>query len=236
MASRTARAVGIDIGVDAAWLVALDSGSDRPRVVDALLSHPIDLVRIEKFCHESSVAIDAPGGLSIQPHLLDARIAPKFRPGRCSEVALSLAGISVQFVTPALDDAVTSWMRSGFAVWRTLEESGLRPLETYPHGVFWRLAGRPLFHKQRPAGATARLEVLGPHVELTTDVEMWSHDGLDALAAALVAWLALSGDAERIDCRSDDAWPVHDGSAMFLPKVGQARPPGSTTASGQVAR
>ena len=238
MASRTTRAVGIDVGADAAWLVALDSGSDRPRVVDALLSHPIDLVRIETFCQASAVAIDAPGGLSIQPHLLDARIARKFRPGRCSEVALSLAGISVQFVTPALGDAaIASWMRSGFSIWRTLEDSGLRPVETYPHGVFWRLAGRPLFHKQRPAGATARLEAIGPHVELTNDVEMWSHDGLDALAAALVAWLVVTGDAERIDCGGDDVWPVHDGSAMFLPKVGDMRRPGPpTTASERVGR
>lgn len=223
----SARAVGIDVGADAAWLVALELERDRPVVADAMLSHPIDLSDIAEFCGDSAVAIDVPAAPSERPHLDDRRVSPKFRAGRCSEVALTMAGISVQFVTPPPDGGLgpASWMRSGFEIWTALESIGLLPVETYPHGVFWRLAGRPLFHKQRPEGAAARLSVLAPHIYLPGTVDMWSHDGLDALAAALVASLVIRGEADRIDCRDDQRWSVHDGSAMYLPKVSAAEGP-----------
>jgi len=220
VASTPTRAVGIDVGADAAWLVALELGADRLAIAGAMLSNPVDLSRIEAFCRDSAVAIDAPAAPSLQAHLLDSRVSPKFRPGRCSEVALSMAGIAVQFVTPPDDGTpIAPWMRTGFEIWSALGAIGLAPVETYPHGVFWRLAGRPLFHKQRPSGTAARLEALAPHLALSDGVQMWSHDGIDALAAALVAALTVSGRADRIDCSGDGDWPVHDGSAIFLPQV-----------------
>ena len=213
------RAVGIDVGADAAWLVALETEGLLPRISGAMLSHPIDIDQVVDFCRDSAVAIDAPAAPSVGAHLLDSRIAPKFRPGRCSEVALARAGISVQFVTPQPGGSpFPSWMRAGFEIWRALEGPALEPVETYPHGVFWRLAGHPLFYKKHPSGARQRLAVLAAHLELSSDVAMWSHDGIDALACALVASLLLRGGAERIGCTDDQQWAVHDGSAMYLPR------------------
>jgi predicted nuclease with RNAse H fold len=212
------KAVGIDVGATTAWLVAVNLATPRPQVTGALLVHPIDCDAIAAFCGDAAVAIDAPGGFSVRAHQDDARLAPKFRTARCGEVALARAGIAVPFVTPAADSPrVAPWMQTGFGIWDRLREQGLNPLETYPHGVYWRLAGRPLVHKQLPSGALHRLLTIAREVDAPPGIEMWCHDGLDALAAALVAWHAVRREAVPISCSSDNAWPTHDGSAIWLP-------------------
>jgi predicted nuclease with RNAse H fold len=215
----TSSVVGIDVGADAAWLVALDLG-EPPQVVASALSHPVDLGTIAAFCKgAAAVMVDAPGEPSRQPHLDDVRLPPKFRRARCGEIALrAKARIAVPWVTPASDSPTTPpWMRTGFRIWRALRAEGLEPMETYPHGIFSRLAGAPVTHKQRPSGHLRRIEVLRVRVVPPQHVEQWSHDGLDGLAAALTGWYVARDEAERLDCAGDDEWPTHDGSAIWLP-------------------
>jgi predicted nuclease with RNAse H fold len=220
------RAVGIDVAGESAWLVALDLDPGCPRVVDCVLVHPLATTELVAFCRTAAaVAIDAPGGPSVGAHLSDASVVKKFRSARCAEVALWRAGISVAWATPLSGaPAFPRWMEAGFAIWRALTEAGHAPLETYPHGVFWRLAGRPLLHKQRPTGSAARLAALASAVTLPIGAAMWSHDGLDALAAALVASQQVTGRAEEISCARDTAVQGHDGSSMWLPRT----PPAET--------
>jgi predicted nuclease with RNAse H fold len=216
------RAVGFDVAADALWGVALSVTAGPPVVLEACVLDPRDSDGIAAFCSRAaSVAIDAPGGLSSGAHVDDHRLAPKFRGGRCSEVALRrLCQISVPWVTPGSDMALAPWMRAGFGLWSVLRQRGHEPIETYPHAVFWRLAGRQLTGKQRRVGQAARLSALGGHLELPAGAAMWSHDGIDALAAAFVAWHQARGSAVRIDCAEDRAWPIHDGSSMWLPPGG----------------
>lgn len=216
-------AVGIDVGAAAAWAVALQVGRPgsrpvAPRIAATALFHPVEPAAIRQFCRDAiSVAIDAPDRASRLPHEGDQRLAAKFQRARCAEVALRLAGVAVPWVTPARGEAVAGWMATGWSIWSALRDDGVEPLETYPHAVFARLAGRALLHKARPSGLRARTEALVGEIELPDGLAMWSHDGLDALAAALVAWHAARGTAARIDCASDTAWDEHDGTAIWLP-------------------
>lgn len=223
-------AVGIDVATDSLWLVAIE-GVAKPIITKAELIHPLDLAAAVRFCEGSAaVAIDSPGGPSELCHLEDVSISTKFRRARCSEVALARVGISVPWITPPAgeESGLPGWMSTGFALWDALDQSGFQPLETYPHGIFWRLAGHQLRHKQLPIGAKHRLATLSAHLELPTGIEMWSHDGLDALAAALVAWQSLHGLAECIDCSSDE-WPTHDESSIWLPLLDHASSSASST-------
>jgi predicted nuclease with RNAse H fold len=216
-----ARAVGIDVSADGAWAVALEL-AEHPRVIATRLLDPGSPEALERFAAgATAVAIDAPGGHSGLCHLGDERLAPKFQRARCSEVALARSGIAVPFVTPGEGAELPGWMATGLSLWKVLEGLGHAPLETYPHGAFWRLAGYPLLHKQRPAGHRRRLELLGRSVELPRDAEMWCHDAVDALVCAVVAWHASRGTAASIDCSADGEWPTHDGSAIWLPPLSE---------------
>ncbi len=213
------RVVGIDVASDAAWLVALDADLALPRVIGADLIAPVAGSAIERFCRGAAiVAVDAPSGYSELPHLEDERLAPKFRRACCGEVALHRSGISVPWVSPSRDETPAGWVTTGVEIWSMLRAIEIPAIETYPHGVIWRLAGRPLNHKSRPTGHLARLELLRRHVAVPSAAELWSHDSLDALAAALVAALALSGEAYGLSCANDTGWVVHDGSSIWLPR------------------
>lgn len=214
----TATAIGIDVGADVCWAVAV-TVDERPAVVATLLSHPVDLEQVIRFTAESeSVAIDAPAEPSDTPHAEDLRLPPKFRGARCGEVALHRRGISVPWVTPIRDSALPPWIATGYRLWEELRLAGPTPVETYPHGIFWRLAGTPLIRKQQPAGHLRRAETLRQLLEAPPQLEMWSHDALDALAAAYLAALVARGDAECVDCSADADWPSHDPSSIWLPK------------------
>lgn len=219
---------GIDVAAEALHVVALDLGSP-PSVVLSELIHPVEGERLANLLRAGSVvAIDAPAARSDSPHDGDRRLPPKFRRARCGEVALRNAGHAVPFVSPSRDDPVPPWMATGLLVWDVATSLGLEAVETFPHAVFNTFAGSRLLHKQRPAGVLARAGVLSPLLRVPAWLTMWSHDGLDALAAAVVARQVHDGTARRVDCSDDSDWPVHDDSAIWLPTpaamwVGQGR-------------
>jgi predicted nuclease with RNAse H fold len=225
-----AAAFGIDVGAASVHLVGLDLEAP-PSVVLSELIHPFDRAALTNLLRAAAVvAIDAPAERSSLPHLGDSRLAAKFRRARCGEVALLGAGHAVPWVSPAGDELLPGWMATGFEIWSVAEELGIESIETFPHAVFARLANTVLRHKRKPEGVAARAQVLAPLLRTPAWLPMWSHDGLDALAAALVAWHAFHGTARRIDCSADDGWPTHDGSAIWLPPAAgepASRPPGN---------
>jgi predicted nuclease with RNAse H fold len=165
----------------------------------------------------AAVAIDAPAALSAGSHIGDTRLARKFQRARCSEVALRRIGIAVPYATPMIDDPIPSWMRTGFETWAVARAASRTIVETFPHAVFWQLAGRQLFHKQSFEGRAERRAVLAALVELPPGIAYWPHDALDALGCAIVAWQVERAEAQRVSCIDDDAWTTHDGSEMWLP-------------------
>ena len=110
-------------------------------------------------------------------------------------------------------------MKVGFDVWSALRDAGHEPIEVYPAGVFRVLAGHVPPRKTTRAGLDARIELLAPYVELPPGIAMWSHDGIDALGAALTAHQKGAGTAREI--RHDE--PTCDGSAVWLPAPPGAR-------------
>jgi predicted nuclease with RNAse H fold len=215
--SGAANTVGVDLGASDLWVVGLD-GQDPPRVAFAehlrgeMFTDLAELLR-----DVSTVAIDAPEALSLGSHQGDMRLARKFQRARCSEVALRQRGIAVPFATPMAGEPLPSWMVTGFSAWRAAKAAAPTVVETYPHGIFWRLAGRQLNGKQRDEGRAARRAVLAPLVHLPPGIDFWPHDALDALACALLARSVQHGEADNITCADDPDWAVHDGSSMWLP-------------------
>jgi hypothetical protein len=211
-----ARSVGIDLGASTIHVVVLEAAAQRlPTVVDARTFAGCDVDGVTKLLDGArDIAIDAPAQLSVAPHRDDASISPKFRVARCGEIALGQdAGIWVPWVTPADPAEVVGWMQVGFSLWTGLRAAGHEPVEVYPAGVFRVLAGAVPPRKTTHAGAQARIGLLAPHVVLPATIEMWSHDGIDALGAALTAHQKGMGTARQI---GHDA-PTCDGSAIWLP-------------------
>jgi len=211
------RWIGIDLGASAIDAVALtiDAGG-RARVCGAATYASSDLqALLDMTAGAERIAIDAPDQLSTAPHgSEEAGRSPKFRGARCGEIALAeLEGIWVPWTTPAEASAAAGWMRVGFAVWAALREAGFEPIETYPAGVFRVLADGQFPNKRTVAGRRARIELLGRHLELPEDIDRWSHDGIDALAAALVARWSNEGLARAIGHTAAGC----DSSAIWLP-------------------
>jgi hypothetical protein len=209
--------IGIDLGASTIHAVSLQATGSLPTVEAATTFAATDLAGVVAFAAGArDIAIDAPAQLSTAPHRGDESISPKFRTARCGEVALGQqAGIWVPWVTP--DDAakVAGWMQVGFDLWAALRAAGHEPLEVYPAGVFRVLAGGVPPRKTTRAGLRARIDLLAPVVALPPMIEMWSHDGVDALGAALTAHQKATGIAREI---GHDA-ATCDGSAIWLPEV-----------------
>jgi predicted nuclease with RNAse H fold len=209
-------ALGIDLGASALHLAVVEGdGPARLQVRAATTVEATDLdAVIEAAAGVDAIAIDAPAAPSTAVHRDDEAISRKFRVARCGEIALGeQAGIWVPWVTPPDPDAVPGWMRVGFAVWNALVAAGHEPVEVYPAGVFRVLAGHVPPKKSTPAGRRARIDLLAPAIDRPVGIEHWSHDGLDALAAALTAHQRASGLARA--CGHAD--PACDGSAIWLP-------------------
>lgn len=156
------------------------------------------------------VAVDAPGGLSAGAHRDDQAVAAKFRSGRCSEIPV--AGVPpVPWVTPGSFDGAPGWMRTGFELWAALAGAGVEVVETFPAALFHRLnGGRWPPRKSSAEGRAARLSLLAGLVHFGGDgsgLAAWTHDDVDALAAALVA--ARGGPVPH-------SCPQPDGSALWL--------------------
>jgi predicted nuclease with RNAse H fold len=210
------RAVGIDLGASAIHVVELIAASgDRLAITTARTFDAEDIEAVVAVVRDADdVAIDAPAQLSTAPHAGDESISPKFRTARCGEIALGqVAGIWVPWVTPHDPAKVAAWMQVGFDLWHALRAAGHAPVEVYPAGVFRVLAGRVPPRKTTRAGARARIDLLAPFIALPPAIEMWSHDGIDALGAALVAAQKAGGTAREIV----HGEAICDGSAIWLP-------------------
>jgi predicted nuclease with RNAse H fold len=207
-------AVGIDLGATAIYAVKLQAGNGLPSVADARVFLPDELGELDEFCGgATAVAIDAPATLSTNPHGDEEDLPPKFRPARCCEVAsLRTAGVPpVPWITPLVGAEVPGWMQTGFRVWEVLRSHA--PMEVYPHACFYRLNGsKQPVSKQKVEGRLQRVELLRAHVELPVGADVWSHDGLDAAVAALVAHQGREGAVQvPHECAN------FDGSELWVP-------------------
>ncbi|MEV4423593.1 DUF429 domain-containing protein [Patulibacter sp. NPDC049589] len=222
-AAATAPAVvGVDVGARSLHAVGLSA--DR-RLLRAAVFDAADVAGVVAWSAGASVAaIDGPDGPSRGLHADDATLAPKFRSGRTGEVALGRHHRHwVSWVTPS---AVPEggWMAVAVALHAAFSGAGVEPLEVYPHAAFAELAGaRRLPSKQGPAGLAARVALLRDEVGDVPHLEMWSHDGLDAVAAALVAADRLDGVARAAgplpgDPAGPDGVPPDDRSRIWLPR------------------
>jgi Protein of unknown function (DUF429) len=210
------RSVGIDLGASTIHVVVVTGPEqERASVADARTFDASDLGSVVALAEGAAeIAIDAPAELSAAVHRGDEAISSKFRTARCGEIALGQqTKIWVPWVTPWDPAKVPGWMQVGFALWRALREAGHEPLEVYPAGVFTTLAGARVPKKSTRAGLRARIALLEPHVVLPETIEMWSHDGIDALGAAITARQKRAGVAMRIAHSA----PTCDGSAIWLP-------------------
>lgn len=210
-------ALGIDLGAKTVHVAVLGGDRARPTVVAAHTVDATDLVGVVAVARGvDEIAVDAPAALSEAVHRDDLDISRKFRVARCGEIGLGQqARIWVPWVTPSDPDAVAPWMLVGFDVWSALRAVGHTPIEVYPAGVFRVLAGRVPPRKTTRDGLRARIDLLDRYVELPPGIERWSHDGIDALAAALTAHQKATG-AARAMCHSA---PGCDGSAIWLPAI-----------------
>lgn len=208
--------MGIDLGASTIHVVVIAGPPGRrAKVAAARTFDASDLSSVVVLTEGAAeIAIDAPAELSTAAHRGDAAISNKFRTARCGEIALGQqAKIWVPWVTPWEPTKVPGWMEVGFGLWRALRQAGHEPLEVYPAGVFTTLAGKRVPKKSTRAGLQARIELLEPHVVLPATIELWSHDGLDALGAAVTAHQKQADVAVRIA----HAASTCDGSAIWLP-------------------
>lgn len=201
--------MGIDLGASAVWAVAAErSAGGRWSVAGAEVFAATELAEVAAWCGEATVAVDAPGGLSEGRHHGDDRVAAKFRPARCAEVALRLHGIAVPWIAPAPGDPVPPWMQVGFDLWAAL---GDHPLEVFPFGAFTALRGHRPANKLTVAGRRQRLGALDAALGLPATATVWGHDAVDAAVAAVVAAHHADGRAVRVACDHPD------GSVMWQP-------------------
>ena len=184
---------------------------DALAIVDAFVAEPDSpdlVVRRLAELDVARVAIDAPDACSVGAHVDDDSLGAKFRSARCGEIALGRTRrIWVSWPTPR-SEPFPAWMTTGFALFAIARAAGMVGIEVYPHAVFRVLAGRRPPTKTSAAGIAARVALLrDAGITNAPFLPMWSHDGLDAAAAALVA---ADPQAEPISCG-------HDGSAIWLP-------------------
>lgn len=201
--------VGIDLGQRRIHVVCLD---DALALSDAWVVDADDVDGLSLMVGGARViAIDSPEALSTAPHHDDESLSPKFRDARCAEIALGRdRGIWVPWVTPTTEAASPGWMHVGFQVFSIARRSAGRVIEVFPHAGFRTLAGARVPSKLTAAGSLARSELLARAGVTIKGLEMWSHDGLDACLAAVIARQADRGVAEPVSCD-------HDGSRIWLP-------------------
>ena len=217
----SAVAVGIDVGGDRLHVVGL--GADLCVCATAVLD-PRDHAAVGLLLASvpaAPVAIDGPDGPSSAPFADDGSVSRKFRSARGCEVELGRQfGIWVPFVTPTSRDRMAPWMTVASDLFDTARILGHEPLEVYPYAVFTTLAGRRLAKKTTPTGVQARVEVLLGAGVGGSHLAMWSHDSLDAAAAAIVAAHHRQGIAASAAC-------PRDGTAIWLPSA-VAEPSGAS--------
>lgn len=211
---------GIDLGQRRVHLVVLD---ERLRLAAAAVVDVVAMDSLRDYLGKVDVvAIDAPAALSEAPHASDESLSPKFRTARCAEIALARDhGHWVPWVTPTRDQPLPPWMKVGFDVFELVDHCGMHAIEVFPHAGFRKLAGGKVASKQTAVGLRVRAELLRERGVAIEALEMWSHDSLDALLAALVAHDMAQGTAVRVGCG-------HDGSTIYLPAAVGPAPPAAT--------
>jgi predicted nuclease with RNAse H fold len=203
--------VGVDVGARALHAVAVDGSL---AVLDVAILDARHLQALVVWAEGATIAaIDAPDGPSAGAHAGDVGVAPKFRTGRCGEVALGRKrGYWVSWVTPVQPEP-DSWIDVGIRAHAALQET----IEVYPHAGFRELAGGATLPKKATvAGRLARAALLRAAGLRSGDLDRWSHDALDAGLAAVVALHHAQGRAQRVACSPDEACG-QDGSAIWLP-------------------
>ena len=212
MAPGEPMAVGVDVGADRLHLVCLRPGYE---LAQTAVLDPADRVGVDAWfarlpC-ECVVAIDGPPAPSAAPFADDATVSPKFRRARGCEVELGRQrGIWVSFATGP--GPLTGWMAEAAHVHRLATSLGHRALETYPHAIYRTLLSRRPAKKTTGAGTMDRVGALQSVGFDHEALAMWSHDALDAAAAALVARQYLDGHADAITC-------AVDGTSIWLPSM-----------------
>jgi predicted nuclease with RNAse H fold len=200
--------VGIDVGARRLHAVALDGGA---AILGVAVFDSADVDELVGWASGAeNVAIDSPDRWSTGPHSSEPELSPKFRTARCAEIALGRKHrIWVPWTTPM--EPVPGWIRVGIDLFTALRAKGQEPVEVFPYAIFRVLAGgRRLPPKRTSAGARLRLELLEQAGVSGARLDRWSHDALDAAAAAVVALHRGLGTARPVTCG-------HDGSAIWLP-------------------
>lgn len=204
---------GVDVGTRALHGVAID---DEGLLAGAVVVAPGELGDLVAGLEGAdAVGVDAPGGWSEARHAGDEQLPGKFRAARCGEIQIRQEfGYAVPWPTPTGTGPRTGWMEVGFEVHARLRPVAGAVVEVFPHAAFLHLAGRKsLPAKATLAGARVRAGLLADRVEVDPgELLLWSHDALDALAAAVTARDVANGRSEAARC------PQHpDSAAIHLP-------------------
>ena len=107
------------------------------------------------------------------------------------------------------------WIARSLALFEDLErKDGRQALETYPNGVFVRLArlhwpGMPLARKSGSEGRGQRLALLRAYVDDLQD-QLRTHDDIDAAAAALMGGFVEVGEVDELGA-------ADEGGIIYLP-------------------
>jgi predicted nuclease with RNAse H fold len=195
--------VGIDVGADRLHIVGLRA--DYSLALSAVID-PDDLGALRSVLEgltSCSVGIDGPSSPSAAPFANDQTVSTKFRNARGCEVVLGREfGIWVSFATGP--EPLTGWMKVAAEVHAAAHATRHIALETYPYAVYRLLVGHRPPKKSTAAGISARVDALRARGITEPTLALWSHDALDAAAAALVAVDHSKGIATRAYCPQDD--------------------------------
>lgn len=196
--------MGVDVGADRVHVVGLSADG---RVIRTGVFDPSQMsdwhALLRSLGPDTPIAIDGPAGPSAAPFADDRSVSAKFRRARGCEVVLGRDyGIWVSFATGT--EPLTGWMAVAEALHTTASCAGHVALEVYPHAVYRLLHGTRPPKKTTAEGIATRVSLLHAAGVSHEDLAMWSHDALDATAAALVALHYSRGVAQRAYCPDDD--------------------------------
>jgi len=200
---------GIDVAARHLHCVGIDNDG---RVVSVRLLEASELDGLAAWAREAeAVGVDAPAQVSTGPHADDPNLPPKFRTARCAEIDLRrVFSCAVPWTAP-MTAMTAGWMLTGLTVFDALRRADVPAIEVYPYAGFRELAGRTRPPKKTTAaGIRARIALLERAGVTESDLEMWSHDALDACLGAVIARDWAHGNAQRAGCG-------HDESAIWLP-------------------
>jgi predicted nuclease with RNAse H fold len=207
--------VGIDVAAAHVHCVAISSDG---LIEFARLVSSDDLRSLARQLSDMcGVAIDAPSALSTGPHVKNhgPTLGAKFWPARCAEICLGQEyGVWVPWIAPR-ERPPNGWLATGFDLFTACRSAGFQPIEVYPHAAFRTIHGAGLPSKRSADGIKARVNVLERMGIARDSLEMWSHDGLDTLVAAVVARDHAHNRATQVTCG-------HDDLAIWLPAARSA--------------